>query len=123
MYEAIKELLNNGAFWGFLGTFSVAYFGYKGLLVPAIEERKKRKAAEGNGYAHKINLQRVTTFEELKDVVGILQAELKRRIEDDIEKDKRHAAERQQWSAEVQELREQIEHLKERLRKAHINNE
>jgi hypothetical protein len=71
MREAVLALLNNPAFWGFLGTFVVAYFGYKQVIkkTPAGIARQKVK--------------NVSSFEELRAVVEVLQNEL-------VKKDKRH---------------------------------
>lgn len=110
--EAIKALLNNGAFWIFLGTCVTAYFTYKGLLLPYQKRNKPQ-----------VMVRNASTFEELKAAVELLQTISER-------KDKQHSTEVSRLLKRIEdletangELYDQVEHLKDRLRKAHINHE
>jgi hypothetical protein len=117
-------LINNGAFWGFMGTVVVAFFGYRGLLVPYIEDQKRKKYTNGNGDGnYKMNIKRVTSFDELKAVVEILQNELDRKDKMMQRQDERHRIELKGAYTRIDELYEEIDKLKERLHKAHINEE
>lgn len=110
--EAVKQLLSNGAFWAFLGVFVTAYFSYKGLLLPY---QKKRSG--------KVDVSKASTFDELKAAVELLQTISER-------KDGQHSREVVRLYERITHLEEtnnqlydEVERLKERLRKAHINHE
>lgn len=113
--DALSELLNNGAFWAFLGVFSTAYFTYKGLLIPYRDRQRKARG--------RVDVKNVSTFEELKAAIELLQTIAER-------KDAYHAKEVVRLLGRIKTLEDandllytEIEHLKERLRKARINHE
>lgn len=116
----IGELLDNPAFFVFLGTCVTGYFTYKAAVLPVLEQRRKQKVTDGDG---KADPKKATSFEELKAVVEILQGELDR-------KDKAHQNEMIRAYTRIEILEktnskmfDEIEHLKDRLHKAHINHE
>lgn len=88
----ISDLLNNPAFWTFLGVFATSYFGYKAIVSRTPEA--KQKAA----------VKKATSFEELRAVVEVLQQEL-------INKDKRHKADTEYMLSQLREAREEVRQL------------
>lgn len=123
----IGELLDNPAFFVFLGTCVTAFFTYKAAVLPMLEQRRKQKVTDGDG---RVDPKKATSFDELKAVVEILQGELDR-------KDKAHQNELLRTYTRIESLEksndkltgenvhlfEEVERLKVRLHKAHINNE
>lgn len=90
--DAIIRLLDNPAFWVFLGTLVTAYLGYKSVAAknPQIQVKKK--------------LRNATNFEELKAVVEVLQNELEN-------KDKRHRAELKQYDDKFDRVEAELRDL------------
>lgn len=113
--EALRELLNNTAFWAFLGVFSTGYFGYKGLLLPYREKQRRR-----NG---RVDVKNVNTFEELKAAIELLQTIAERKDESHVKEVNRLLKRIESLEGANDGLYEEVEHLKERLRKARINHE
>lgn len=116
----VGQLLNNPAFWVFLGTCVTAFFTYKAAIVPIMDERRKQRVTDSHG---KADPKKATSFDELKAVVEILQGELQR-------KDVAHNNELIRAYTRIEALEkdntklyEEIDHLKARLHKAHINHE
>lgn len=95
MQEAITKLLDNPAFWTFLGIAVTAYFGYKQVI-------KK--------YAPK-PIQKASSFEELRAVVEVLQGEL-------IKKDKRHKDDTDYLLGQLRAVREDNRDLTIKLTQA-----
>lgn len=116
----IGQLLNNGAFWVFLGTCVTAFYTYKAAVLPALEERRKKKVLDGNGRA---DPNKATSFEELKAVVEILQRELERKDEAHNRELIRAYSRIEAVEGENEKLYKEIEKLKDRLHRAHINHE
>ena len=88
MTNAIAQLLNNPAFWVFLGTLVTAYYGYK----QAVKMTPAGKA--------KTQARNASSFEELRSVVEVLQGEL-------IKKDKRHKDDTDYILSQLKESREE----------------
>lgn len=116
----ISQLFNNPAFWVFLGTCVTGYFTYRAAVVPLIEERRKRKVTDEEGNP---DPKKATSFDELKAVVEILQREL-------VRKDEAHSRELIRAYTRIEAVEKEnercyteIEKLKDRLHKAHINHE
>lgn len=110
--EAIRELFNNPAFWAFAATAISGWFTYKGLFVP-YQNKKKGK----------IDVKNVSTFEELKAAVELLQSLSER-------KDKQHQQEVERLYTRIHnletdndEMYKELTRLKTRLREAGINHE
>lgn len=103
MREALLALLNNPAFWVFLGTFVTTYFGYKQVV-------KKTPA----GIA-KQRVKNISSFEELRAVVEVLQGEL-------IKKDKRHKDDTDYILSQLREARSEVLELTHRLAEAMKQN-
>lgn len=121
----IHQLLANGYFWGFLGTLATAILGYKSVLAPIIEERRRRQylASNGNGSASKISIKKVTSFDELKAVVEILQGELERKDKAHIKELARAYIRIEALETENSRLYDDLEQVKDRLHRAKINHE
>jgi hypothetical protein len=118
--SGFHELLNNAAFWGFLGACVIAFFGYKGAVAPYIFKQRHKHLLNGE---KRINVKRVTSFDELKAVVEILQKENERKDAALHEQEKRHQSAMQYAYKRIDELYGEIDNLKRRLHEAHINNE
>lgn len=99
MREAILALLNNAAFWGFLGTFVIAYFGYKQVIKKTPMGIAKQK------------VKNISSFEELRAVVEVLQGEL-------IKKDKRHKDDTDYILSQLREARGEVLTLTHKLAEA-----
>lgn len=111
--DHLLQLINNPAFWLFLGTFVTAYFGYKGIVKKEISNHPIKEA--------KKQIKNATNFDELRAVVEILQGELEK-------KDERHTLELKQYDdkfaridAELQDLYVERGQMIKLLRKHGLN--
>lgn len=121
----LHQLLNNGAFWTFLGTITVAYFGYKVALVPYLKDQKRKKIINGDIDSRvppmpHLNVKKVSSFDELKEVVGVLQKELERKDKVMQEQDIRYREELMRAYGRIDDLYQELDKVKQRLSRARI---
>lgn len=90
--DSILKLLDNPAFWVFLGTIVTSYLGYKGIVAKNPKSQVKKK------------IRNATSFEELKAVVEVLQNELEN-------KDKRHRSELKQYDDKFDRVEAELRDL------------
>ena len=90
MLDYISNLLENPAFWTFLGIFVSSYFGYKAIVKKIPSPKQKIKNA--------------SSFEELRSVVEILQNELEK-------KDKRHRKELENYDLKLEHIRDEMNEI------------
>ena len=103
MTTAIQTLVNNPAFWTFLGIAVTSYFGYKQVM---------KKTPVGK---MKADVHNVSSFEELRAVVEVLQGEL-------LKKDKRHKDDTDYILSQLREARSEVGRLTQDLADSVKNN-
>lgn len=96
MQNALSSLVNNPAFWTFLGIFVTAYFGYKQVVKKSPAGLAKQKVRNAN------------SFEELRAVVEVLQEEL-------VKKDRRHKDDTDYILSQLREARREVGELTKKL--------